>query len=916
MRQNRKSWRLKFVDLDSSYSVVDNSTPISGFIVCRAPKGEQRAMYFGPQNSQAIDAMIGVGSANWPDILEAQAFNSEYGIYISAPPGTSQSYPSHLGGFYIAANGIYKFYNVTSKEELEPSYDGDLPPYKVSVNPTEEKLFDFTVSNTKIEVIDPAFSDAYDPDGPVYQYTNGTVGALIIHGLSPKVFNKLFQIDYDKVTDGNVGITLTSKWDGIDQLFVADDKFPLQGVTLTEDPNTGLLDITLGDFQLIKYAPDGVTPVNGGYLSATMANKLIINAANLDKLNELLTTGFAKLADNTKFNIGFSLQDLIHEVVNIQDDVYFYVMQKSLTERKTNIVLSSIEYDKYRYDQVFDYVKVNDFDENSLPRPTPQSRDYIAFYVDVPGDNPLVKIYVKASLSDYQITPATDYYKEATDDYATQYISFAHPRDFDNDPDTIPPENDALYHKIWYVDVDKLVHVKTLEEWIDAEDGDEVRGKAQYELGVTASPPNAAPKNPLFNTLTFSCTEEIYPGKITNGGSFTGSLDERGIDTYGTNIYFPSILSDDDFSYVECRVVKKFGDEADDLDNGFWTKTRVIDKNDMDMYEGEIPQVVFDIEGDRYCDFVMNMNLIMRRNGGVYVDEYYGIIKDGLTEALNPDYDDGYVFMEPTGRNEFAAMLGTIRAAQEFATVISPFTAPSSAISNGLMTSTGASKIIIPSRHRAVSRFLGEFEVYDPITLKKYWCQPIGDVGLMLARIIDKKLGVWSPSWMNVGDVGGQLSRSVLRSRYGFDDSSLDDKLKVTYILDQKGINAIAFNANDGLMILSSKTTEDPYNLTQWCYLEGQMGFDLCKRQIRDNVMRLQIKKPINDYYIGLRQTQVEAILNERLTGADPLWYTAVCDIKGVNDEHTKKKRQFRIKVTCSPTIFAEEVLLELVTTV
>ena len=104
-------------------------------------------MYFGPQNSEAIDAMIGVGSANWPDILEAQAFNAEYGLYISAPEGTSKTYPSHLGGFFICSNGIHKFYNVTSKSELEPSYEGVIPPYKVSVNPTEERNFEITAVN-------------------------------------------------------------------------------------------------------------------------------------------------------------------------------------------------------------------------------------------------------------------------------------------------------------------------------------------------------------------------------------------------------------------------------------------------------------------------------------------------------------------------------------------------------------------------------------------------------------------------------------------------------------------------------------------------------------------------------------------------------------------------------------------------
>jgi hypothetical protein len=865
-------------------------------------------MYFGPQNSEAIDAMIGVGSANWPDILEAQAFNSEYGLYISAPPGTSESYPSHLGGFYVTGSGLYKFYNVTSKEELEPSYDGTLPPYKVSVNPTEEKLFDFSVQPTKIEIRDKSFTASeWDPEGPSYQLVKGDVGALIIHGLSSKVFNKLYQIDLDQVMDMNVGLTLSAMYDSIERRFVPDDRFGLAGVQAVQDEETGDYDITLGDFTLIKYNAEG-NPTTGGYLSVDAAKKLVTNVnGDFTKLLEFLQNGFVKLADGTKYDIGFALQDLIHQVANVQDDVYFYVMQKSLTEKQTTVTLSSVEYDKYRYDQIFDYAKVDSFD--ALPRPTTRSKDYMVFYVEEGGEI-TPRIFGRASLNDPQITPATDSYRDSTEDFNTQYLSFAHPRDFDDDPTTIPEEKDELYHKIWYVNNGNLKHVYTLEECVSLQEGDEIKGQTFYTANITASPPVVAQKNPIFNTLTFSVSEEVYPGKVTNGGSFQGSLDERGVNTYGENIYFPSVLSDDDFSFVECRVIKKFGDEADDLDNGFWTHTRILDEFDLDMYEGEITNVQFKVEGDRYAELVMNMNLVERKTGGIWRPEWYNVIRDGLKEALNPDYDDAYIFMEPTGQDTYAADLGTIRAAQEFATIISPFIAPSSGISGGMLTPIGAQKIVVPARHRAVSRFMGEFEVFDNITQKKYWAQPIGDIGLMLARIMDRKLGVWAPAWMNTGDIGGQLMRTVLRSRYGFDDSSIDDKLKVTYILDQKGINPIAFNANDGLMILSSKTTEDPYNLSQWCFLEGQMGFDLCKREIRDNVMRLQIKKPINDYYMGLRQTQTEAIVNKRLGGAQPLWYKATVDVKGVNTEITKKQRDFRIYVDVNPTIFAETVTL------
>jgi len=69
--QFRSGWRLtnssersvKFLNIDSSFTmnVVDN--PLNGYIVARAPKGNVRPTYFPQGNSQAIDALMGVGSS-------------------------------------------------------------------------------------------------------------------------------------------------------------------------------------------------------------------------------------------------------------------------------------------------------------------------------------------------------------------------------------------------------------------------------------------------------------------------------------------------------------------------------------------------------------------------------------------------------------------------------------------------------------------------------------------------------------------------------------------------------------------------------------------------------------------------------------------------------------------------------------
>src|SRR5574344_2720940 len=102
-----KSFRLQFIDVDESYTINTTESAIKGFMVVRAPKGTTEAMYFPYGNEKTINAMIGLQTANWPDLYEAIAFNTEYGLYISAPPGAAQNYPSYYGGVYLTTSGLH-----------------------------------------------------------------------------------------------------------------------------------------------------------------------------------------------------------------------------------------------------------------------------------------------------------------------------------------------------------------------------------------------------------------------------------------------------------------------------------------------------------------------------------------------------------------------------------------------------------------------------------------------------------------------------------------------------------------------------------------------------------------------------------------------------------------------------------------
>jgi hypothetical protein len=402
-----------------------------------------------------------------------------------------------------------------------------------------------------------------------------------------------------------------------------------------------------------------------------------------------------------------------------------------------------------------------------------------------------------------------------------------------------------------------------------------------------------------YNTITFSTTEEVYPGKNTGGGEFHGSLLETGKDSYGSNIYFGNILSDDDMSFVGLEVLKTFDEDVNAVTGFFEGNKAIVAKG-----AGQ-KTLLINLAGDRYADYVCQQNVVLGIPGGSWNDGYYAIIEEALNEALKPTYDDVYIFMEPTGQEIYKDNLASLRSAQYLATIISPKIITPADVAND-ESPTG---ITVSGRMKGTAQYVGEFMIYDPYTSKKYYVCPIGDVGLNLARIIDKKLGGWAPMWYNVtGGLGGQLGRAVLKAKYDFTD-------RHTEIFDQKGLNPIVYNPDDGLMIVSQKTTEAPEAPTDWSYLGHSMSFDLCKREIRDNVMRQQIGKPNSPYWQTLRKTQVDAILSKRTTGSQPIWAEGTCDIAGVNTAQVMAQRKFAIRVSVRVYVFSELVELTFVNT-
>ena len=889
------SWRLRFIDIDSSFTINTSASEILGYMVVRAPKGNIEPMYFTPQNEAAIHAMIGIPTADWPDINEAIAFNREYGIYISAPPGTSEEYPSYYGGAYITKNGIFPMSGVTDKDE---------PGYMTALALGQEAQIGARATTIEVE----ALSD-----------TNQ--GIIKINNVTNRLRSSLANFDFSYWGGAGQGADAGRYTYQIGGMGLQANRiYCLADGEIAVDNNGNAVICGTYDAEantiMLGGVPGATNNANHAKVPYIDFSKLIDDVeyrramtfinnpdtededrlAAIESLKAFIATGATPKVDNIEFTPILALQNKFFWNINLKNDTYMYIIQKTPTEKVTQIDITNIGYHKFRFDMDLEYLTTkskegelttrlcgiagdleklsesNDFfkplDDNSLAlgliaRPgrqdkSPRPQDYYAQIYQYEEYEDEGKIKVR--------------WNNVTQRFRTQVVrartSFENKLKLGDEVLEVPAS--AVFDDTLWV-IDDMVRI----------DG----------RNLPAGRIHANPQPDInFNTITFNISEEVYPGRMTSGGSFHGSLSETGKDSYGANIFFPQVLPDDALSFVEVRVNKTF--DGDVNDKGFFTGAKLIDKIGPGANFTQVR-----IQGTRYVNSIVNDNIRLGTVGCAWRNEFYPLCNDGWIEAANTKYDECYIFMEPTGQEIFKATLSSLRTTHKLSTMISP-----KIIDKGEFLNP--STIAVAGRMTGTAQYVGEFLLLCPYTSKRYWCQPIGDVGVNLARIIQLRLGGWAPMWNNItGGLGGQLSRSVLKAKWDFND-------RATQILDEKGLNPIIFNADDGLMIVSQKTTQDPMNTTDWSYLGHTMSFDLCKREIRDNVMRAQIGKPNDEYWQNIRQQQVDAILAKRITGSQPIWAAAVCDIAGQNNDIVKAQRKFVIKVQVKVNIFSEIVEL------
>lgn len=905
-----KSFRFQFIDQDESYTLSTTISPIKGFMVVRAPKGTADATYFEYGNEKAINAMIGLPTANWPDLYEAVAFNTSYGLYISAPAGTRKDYPSYYGGVYLTTKGLFNYWRVGDVEN--PNFEIQLYPghesteYDESYTDTEEAIakinnkagnsgvIQFTrisaellqrVSYFTMKCWEDLGTGIKDGQEVQYHLVNGKIKAVV-----NDVDSEIDVGFYELTSDGTYTLTLGAiKVDEFGEFTLASNTSVTKGIPY--------LDFT----KLFNYAElakeDDLSEVTYGEEAPEtkgeeLIKDLLLNGtsskfklyADAEKSKEIVVSPFEGILSRIYWN------------VNVKSDCFLRISQKSPNETPTSITISNIGYDKYMYDYNVRYVMKKEFETIKTAGSKIVKEDgYEDFIkqlfasnasgiIDVITDDDELNwaepmSQTEHSLWQYNVT--TGLWTDITPDLKTKRFfiegALLNSRGIAYSDSEIVKAN--CDYSIWSIvetgDAGGYNHI-TFKNKLDGE----------YQLK----------SNIDYNTVTISCKEEVYPGSYTSGGEFTGSLSEVGVDASGKKIYWPFVLPEDSVSFIRVDPVHTFEELGAMNEEGFFTEDKIVDP-----IGPAIDTYTFTVKGQRTCKRINDENIKAGTLGCTWVDDYEPIIREGLLEAQGQEYDDAYIFMEVTGQETFKPLLMALRQTyQQLSTVISPKMISKAEFLN-------PDTIVVSGRSTGTAQYVGEFKMYDSYTGKYYWCQPIGDVGAMLARIIEKRLGGIAPAGTNdTQGLGGVLPRPVLAARWNFKDSALEK-------LENKALNPITYDSDYGLMIQGQRTTQDPDNKTDWSYLGHSMSFDLCKREIRDTVMTQQVHKRVNDYWFDIRERQVRAILDKRLAGKDPIWASAEVDIAGVNTPATMAQRKFMITVKVKVYVYSDYVVLTFV---
>lgn len=739
-----------------------------------------------------------------------------------------------------------------TKFGLYPFYhvlNKDEPNYEVAIRPGKEKTLFADVSQSALSV--SSLSD------------NNTQGTITIAGIPAKVYSKLQYIDFDFWGNKKGAKKGTYRYvlkKAINELHVIiDDKevdIAVGSIVKVAASNTYTIIIGTGEntklmtkipyIDFTELIPYTQDDLDSPEITANIRDSLLAGTYDNNTPEDEL--------DDTMFS-GISAR--LNMIVDVRAYTKAFIVQPSQTEVATKVTISGIGYDKWLYDQSLTAVcgLKRDLNEVDFEKYCDSDEGLIMVYnSDVGGPNAGIYQYRQVdSFDDDGNEISTMRWVDVTRDYRTQTIYARR----------VVQGDLGVELPLFYIDIDaELINMDP-------------------ESDVSEYVPK---KNINFNTIDISCSEDGI-----SGGSWHGSLQEGAVDEYGANIFFPDIFPiDESMTFIEMHVIDTFDDCVDK--NGFCSITRIIDK----IGPGE-KSVTNMISGQRYMTHIVEQNIKDGTIGRTYRNEFFDAINSGIQKCKEPKYDEVNIMFECTGQDSFKSALSGIRHAHKFTTVISPKIITEAEAKN-------PKTVVVAGRTRGTAQYVGEFQVKCPYTGKKYWTSPIGDVARMLGIIMNKRYGGVAPMWENSDDMGGQLYRNVLKAKFDI------DPVDAAKIFDEKGLNPIVLDKDDGLMILSGRTTE--LDSGDWSYLGHTMAFDLCEREIRDKVMKPQIGKAIDDYHFDLAEGRIKPILNKRTSGSRAIWNSTAYQIREANTNATRNQRTFVIKVRVKVNPFSEFVTL------
>lgn len=379
--------------------------------------------------------------------------------------------------------------------------------------------------------------------------------------------------------------------------------------------------------------------------------------------------------------------------------------------------------------------------------------------------------------------------------------------------------------------------------------------------------------NPNYNTMDFTYSE---PSQTNYSARFRVSFDPEKVDTQNSSLYVEDIIG----SNLFIRAIPGVKQLSDTLSTVTWgTSTSFLTGNRI------VESAQFSLATDLAPTLIQGWN-----------------------HASNSEYEDVMLFIDPEYSPEVATEFASLRRnTHVFSTFVTGIRVPNAVA----VSKTEALAVVEALRIKRASYpmltglayLVNELEVSDSYSGQKYWSIPVGSYATNLAKIMEDWQGGRSPSWTMEQGVGGVLNVSASRQKYNFDKDMVD-------ILDLAGMNPVTKSIDFGIMVMSDKTAQDPNNVTDWSYLGHSMAFDLFKKEVKKAVMIPQIKKPIDDAHIRLREEQTTIILAKRLVGDRKIWEDGLVDVRGVNTPETKAQKNFFIKVRVKVSPFSDYVTL------